>query len=252
MVGDGGVLLLTGVRIPYYNLPNIDIERRGVSHGIRLKHWRAVGARVQRVRHRKLRRPDGGRRQHGPDPVPVRAAWPHAEGAAMLRAGREDVRLERAARPDGRALGISISERSGSLGRGRGRDLARQDTARSRSTRCGSRSTAASSSRPAPPRRTSRARSSTASRACCTSASPSRTAKCEQTNFHDYNLMRMSDLPEEMHVHLLDEHRAADRAWRSRQPVPGRSHRQRLLQTDRQADRHLPFTPERVSETLTS
>ncbi len=31
VVGDGGVLLLTGVRIPYYQIPNIDIERRGVS-----------------------------------------------------------------------------------------------------------------------------------------------------------------------------------------------------------------------------
>ena len=26
----------------------------------------------------------------------------------------------------------------------------------------------------------------------------------EQTNFHDYNLMRMSDLPEEMHVQFVD------------------------------------------------
>jgi len=43
VVGDGGVLLQTGIQIGYYDVPNQNIERRGVSHGIRLKHWRAVG-----------------------------------------------------------------------------------------------------------------------------------------------------------------------------------------------------------------
>ena len=43
VVGDGGFLLITGIKIPYYEVPNQHIERRGVSHGIRLKHWRAVG-----------------------------------------------------------------------------------------------------------------------------------------------------------------------------------------------------------------
>ena len=43
MVGEGGVLLHTGIKPLYYDIPNQHIERRGVSHGIRLKHWRAVG-----------------------------------------------------------------------------------------------------------------------------------------------------------------------------------------------------------------
>src|SRR5207247_4174798 len=43
VVGDGGVLLQTGIRIPYYQVPNQFIEARGTSHGVRLKHWRAVG-----------------------------------------------------------------------------------------------------------------------------------------------------------------------------------------------------------------
>ena len=43
VVGDGEFLLITGIKIPYYGVPNQYIERRGVSHGIKLKHWRAVG-----------------------------------------------------------------------------------------------------------------------------------------------------------------------------------------------------------------
>ncbi|MEQ9056152.1 MAG: molybdopterin cofactor-binding domain-containing protein, partial [Roseovarius confluentis] len=44
VIGDGKRLLQSGVKIPYYTIPNQRIERRDVtSHGVRLKHWRAVG-----------------------------------------------------------------------------------------------------------------------------------------------------------------------------------------------------------------
>ena len=43
VVGDGGGLLSSGIQIPFYDIPNQTIERCGVSHGMRLKHWRAVG-----------------------------------------------------------------------------------------------------------------------------------------------------------------------------------------------------------------
>ena len=42
-VGDGASLISTGVQIPFYDVPNQNIERCTVSHGVRLKHWRAVG-----------------------------------------------------------------------------------------------------------------------------------------------------------------------------------------------------------------
>src|SRR3954470_19657390 len=42
IVGDGGSLLTGGMKIPYYDLPNQHIELRGVSHSVRVKHWRAV------------------------------------------------------------------------------------------------------------------------------------------------------------------------------------------------------------------
>ncbi len=43
VVGDGGRLLYSGIKLDqYYGIPNQHIERRGASHGIRLKHGRAV------------------------------------------------------------------------------------------------------------------------------------------------------------------------------------------------------------------
>jgi len=43
IVGTGSRLLASGARTPYYSFPNQLIELRSVDHGIRTKHWRAVG-----------------------------------------------------------------------------------------------------------------------------------------------------------------------------------------------------------------
>ncbi|MBT8184815.1 MAG: molybdopterin-dependent oxidoreductase, partial [Eudoraea sp.] len=43
VVGDGGHLVAGGVRNDFYEIPNQFAEWREASHGIRLKHWRAVG-----------------------------------------------------------------------------------------------------------------------------------------------------------------------------------------------------------------
>ncbi|MDH3437554.1 MAG: molybdopterin-dependent oxidoreductase, partial [Betaproteobacteria bacterium] len=43
VIGDGGGLIYSGIKLDkYYPIPNQKIEQRGTSHGIRLKHWRAV------------------------------------------------------------------------------------------------------------------------------------------------------------------------------------------------------------------
>ena len=43
IIGDGDRLLTSGINIEdYYTIPNRLIEQLGASHGIRLKHWRAV------------------------------------------------------------------------------------------------------------------------------------------------------------------------------------------------------------------
>ncbi|MBT8321363.1 MAG: molybdopterin-dependent oxidoreductase, partial [Eudoraea sp.] len=43
VIGDGGHLVASGARNDHYNIPNQLVEWRTASHGVRLKHWRAVG-----------------------------------------------------------------------------------------------------------------------------------------------------------------------------------------------------------------
>ena len=43
IVGDGRRLLSSGAKIPFFDIPNQHIEILGLSHGVRLRYWRAVG-----------------------------------------------------------------------------------------------------------------------------------------------------------------------------------------------------------------
>ena len=122
VVGDGGVLLQTGIRIPYYQVPNQFIESRGVSHGIRLKHWRAVG--TCSTSSRSSRSSTRWRRRRM-DPMEFRIQrMQMSPRGGRVREGGADVGLEgaaaagpRARHLDQRALGLAR--------RRRGRDLAR-------------------------------------------------------------------------------------------------------------------------------
>ena len=117
VVGDGEFLLITGIKIPYYGVPNQYIERRGVSHGIKLKHWRAVGHVFNTFAIESF--VDQMAVDQGVDPIEFRfermGATPKARKVFETLAQMSDYKAKR---PDGRALGISITERSGSLGAG--------------------------------------------------------------------------------------------------------------------------------------
>ncbi len=72
----------------------------------------------------------------------------------------------------------------------------------------------------------------------------------EQSNFHDYNLMRMSDLPEEMHVQFVDVDTRPTGLGEIGNPFIAGAISNAFHRLTGKRLRHLPFTPERVLETL--
>jgi isoquinoline 1-oxidoreductase beta subunit len=167
VIGDGGNMLLTGgMRIAYYGVPNQSLELRGVSHGVQIKHWRAV-AHVFNVfaiesfidQMATWTRSSSGSSAWARRPRRGRASRPWRACATGRRRVRRDARSA-CRSPNARARSAPVRSRSRSIAR----------TARSRCTRSGSQSTAAPSYRPVRPRPISRARSSTGSPACCMSA----------------------------------------------------------------------------------
>src|SRR5262249_13617034 len=71
-----------------------------------------------------------------------------------------------------------------------------------------------------------------------------------QSNFHDYHVMRMSDLPEELHVRFADVDTRPTGLGEIGSPFSAGAISNAFDRLTGKRLRHLPFTPERVLETL--
>ena len=72
----------------------------------------------------------------------------------------------------------------------------------------------------------------------------------EQSNFHDYNVMHMSDLPEQMNVQFVDMDTRPTGLGEIGNPFIAGAIANAFHRLTGKRLRHMPFTPERVLETL--
>jgi isoquinoline 1-oxidoreductase beta subunit len=204
VVGDGGmVLLVGGMKIPYYGVPNQSIELRNIAHGVRIKHWRGVAHNFNLFAIETFI--DQMAAEQGIDPIAFR--FERMGATARTRKVFEAVAQMadwKAKRPDGRALGISISERSGSLAAGVVEISLNRDTGKIRVHKVW---LAVDGGIIVQPEAAKANIESGIVYGISNVLHERLTLKdgiVEQTNFHDYNLMRMSDSPEEMNITFLD------------------------------------------------
>ena len=203
VVGDGGVLLQTGIRIPYYQVPNQHIEARGVSHGIRLKHWRAVGHVFNVYAIESF--VDEMAAAEGIDPIEFRltrmSMTPRARALFEKVAQMSDWK---APRPQGRALGVSISERSGSLGAGVAEISLDRVTGKIEVHKAWLAVDGGLIVQPEMARANIESGILYGLSSVLHERVTMKEGVVQQSNFHDYHLLRMADLPETMEVAFID------------------------------------------------
>jgi isoquinoline 1-oxidoreductase beta subunit len=249
VVGDGNFLLITGIKIPYYEVPNQHIERRGVSHGIRLKHWRAVGHVFNVFAIESF--VDQMAVDQGMDPIDFRfekmSITPKARRCFETLAQMCDAKAKR---PDGRALGISITERSGSLGAGAVEISLDRGSGKIRVHKVWTAIDGGVIVTPG----AAKANVESAILYGLSSVLHERVTlkdgAVEQSNFHDYNLMRMSDLPDEMHVSFIDVDTRPTGLGEIGNPFIAGAISNAFFRLTGKRLTHLPFTPDRVLATL--
>ena len=251
IVGDGRRLLSSGANIPYYDIPNQHIEIIGLNHGVRLKHWRAVGHGFTKFAieafldeiavsegvdsyhfHRKVMR-------NSPRALKV------LEAAADL-AGWGDIPSE------GHAFGISFAERSGSLAA----CVAEVSLERSSGKILVHRIWAALDAGIIVQPDNAVAQMEGAIIYGLSSVLSERVTfkqgKVQQSNFHDYQVMRMVDVPEEIHVKLIDSHESPTGIGETGLPITGGAVANAVAALTGIRLKHLPFTPERVKKAIAS
>jgi isoquinoline 1-oxidoreductase beta subunit len=248
--GRGANFIVGGARItPYYALPNQQLELHDIDHGIRVKHWRAVAHNFNLFAIEAM--VDQIAEDQKVDPVEFRlqrmSITPKARRCVETVAQMADWKTPRA---QGRALGFSISERSGSLG------ACIVECSLSRSSgvikvhKVWHASDCGIIVQPEAAKSNVESGIVYGLSAALHERATVRDGVIEQSNFNDYTVMRMSDMPEEMHVAFIDSGTRPTGVGEISTPciMPAIANAFHKLTGKRLY--HMPFTPERVLAAL--
>jgi isoquinoline 1-oxidoreductase subunit beta len=249
VVGDGGVLLQTGIRIPYYGVPNQHIEARGVPHAIRVKHWRGVGHVFNVFAIESF--VDEMAVAEGMDPVDFRRERMNMSPRARA-VFEKVVQMSdwKAPRPEGRALGISISERSGSLGAGVAEVSLDRQSGKLKVHRMWLAVDGGLIVQPGMARANIESGMVYGLSSVLHERVTVKDGVVQQSNFHDYHVMRMSDMPEVMEVAFVETDGRPTGLGEIGNPWVAAAVANAFQRLTGKRLKHMPFTPARVQEAL--
>jgi isoquinoline 1-oxidoreductase beta subunit len=250
VIGDGGNLTYSGIKIDrYYDIPNQDIEHRGASHGIRLKHWRAVAHPFNLFAIEGMI--DEMAAAEGLDPFEFRRQrMAVTDKARHLFDMVETMSDWKTKRPEGRALGLSVSERSGSLGAGVVEISLDGKSGKIRVHKVWAAIDGGTIVQPEMARRNVESGIVYGLSSVLKERATIKDGVVEQSNFHDYEVLRMSEAPEEIHVEFADRDTKPTGLGEIGNPFIAAAVANAFHALTGKRLYHMPFTPERVLEAL--
>lgn len=250
VIGDGGHLVASGARNDHYNIPNQLVEWRGASHGIRLKHWRAVGHGPNKFAIECML--DEVAYEQGMDPVALRKKL-------MADSPRALATLEKAAElanwsgpvQEGRAKGVSFVEH-GSLGTGICEISVDRSTGKINVHHFWIALDAGVVVQPDNVKAQMEGGIIMGMSSVLKEQITIKEGRVEQSNYHNYPLLRMQDVPESIETVLLDSNEIPEGVGETATPMAAGAIANAFLKLTGKRLRHLPFTPERVLAALNS
>jgi isoquinoline 1-oxidoreductase beta subunit len=204
VVGDGGkALLATGIQIPYYGVLNQHIELRGVANGIKVKHWRSVAnpfnqfaieTFIDEMAADQKMDPIAFRRERMAWGDRTRKVFEHV--AEMCDWGSKV--------PEGRARGVALSDRSGSIAAGVIEISLVEKSGKIRAHKVWMAIDSGLVVQPDAAKANVESGIIYGLSNALYEAVTVREGRVEQSNFHEYEVMRMSDVPEELNIEWVD------------------------------------------------
>lgn len=251
VIGDGPNLTSSGILNEYYDIPNKYYELREKEEGIRLKHWRSVGhspnkfaieSMIDRVAH-----------DQGVDPVEYRSRL-------MQKFPKALATLEKAAEianwgnssTQARAKGVAFLERSGTLSTGICEISVDESTGKIRVHHFWSAHDAGVIVQPDIVKAQIEGGIIMGMSSVFSEQLTIQNGEIQQSNFHDYQLLRMADMPESIETALIDSTERPMGVGESSTPLVACAVANAFFSLTGKRLQHLPFTPERVLQALKS
>ncbi|MCG8546442.1 MAG: molybdopterin-dependent oxidoreductase [Alphaproteobacteria bacterium] len=250
VVGDGGRLTYSGIHLDkYYRIPNQDIEQRGASHHIRLKHWRAVAHPFNLFAIEGL--VDEMAAKEGMDPFAFRRQrMPMTAKVTRVFDAVEKMSDWHAKRPEGRGLGLSVSERSGSLAAGVVEISLDSKSGKIQVHKVWIAVDGGTIVQPEMARRNVESGVIYGLSSVLKERATIRDGAVEQSNFHDYEVLRMAEAPAEINVEFIDRDTKPTGIGEIANPFVAAAVANAFHALTGKRLYHMPFTPDRVLETL--
>ncbi len=251
VVGDGGNLVASGIKNAYYNIPNQYAEWREASNGIRLKHWRAVGHGPNKFAIESML--DEVAHGQKMDPLELRRKL-------MINAPEALATLEKAAamanwfgtKKSGRGKGVAFLERSGTLSTGICEISVNHDTGKIKVHHFWSAHDAGIIIQPDNVKAQIEGGILMGIGSVLTEQITIVNGEVQQSNFNDYQILRMEDIPDSVETALLPSKGSPQGVGESGTPLVACAIANAFFDLTGKKLRHLPFLPERVMEVLSS
>lgn len=251
VIGDRGNLVASGIKNKYYDIPNQYAEWREVSHGIRLKHWRAVGHGPNKFAIESMI--DEIAIDQAMDPVDLRRKL-------MSKSPRALATLEKAAdmsnwkspNVEGKGKGIAFLERSGTLSTGVCEISLVRKTGEIRVHHFWIAIDAGVIIQPDNVKAQIEGGILMGMSSVLKEQITIKDGKVQQSNFHNYHILRIKDIPESIETAMLESSEPPQGVGESGTPLVACAIANAFLSLTGKRLRHLPFTPNRVLEVLNS
>ncbi|MDX2070393.1 MAG: xanthine dehydrogenase family protein molybdopterin-binding subunit [Haliscomenobacter sp.] len=249
--GTGDSLLASGAEMPFYTLPDLQIELRAVDHGMRTKHWRAVGhgpnkyaieAFIDEIAYDQKKDPYQYRRQ---------LMRNHPRALKVLETVAEMADWGKKL-PAGRAMGIAFAERSGSPGAGVCEISLDRTTGKIKVHRIWAAVDGGVVVQPDNAKAQTEGSLLMGLSSVFYESITIKNGEAQQSNFHDYPLLRMEDVPEILEVKFVASNEPPSGLGEAGLPFIGPAVANAFLALTGKALRHMPFTPEKVLAVLAS
>jgi isoquinoline 1-oxidoreductase beta subunit len=251
IVGPGGGLLSSGAETPFYRFPNRQVVVHDIDHGVRTKHWRAVGHGPNKFAIEAFL--DEIAADLGKDPLDFRLelmeGQPRAQ--AVLRKAAEMADWSAPA-PEGRAKGIAFAERSGSLAACVCELSVDADTGRIRVHHLWSALDAGVVVQPDNAIAQMEGGLIMGLSSVLKESITIENGRVQQSNYDDYPILRMDEIPDKVEIALIPSTEPPMGIGESGVPIIGGAVANAFARLTGQRLRHLPFTAEKVLGMLNS
>ncbi|WP_149273869.1 xanthine dehydrogenase family protein molybdopterin-binding subunit [Pareuzebyella sediminis] len=248
IIGDGGNLVASGARNDHYNIPNQLVEWREANHGIRLKHWRSVGHGPNKFAIECML--DEIAYGEGIDPMDIRSTLMTGSPRALATLNRvKELSDWNAPAIDGRAKGVAFVEH-GSLGTGVCEISVDHNSGKIKVHQFWVALDAGTIIQPDNVKAQIEGGLIMGMSSVLKERVTVENGRVQQSNFHDYPLLRMEDVPDRIETVLLPSNEHPEGVGETATPMVACAIANAFFRLTGKRLRHLPFTSDRVLEVL--